>query len=135
MRPNASSSQSNEIGARLNTLSHSATKRLTSSSPLELSVWTKWHQGVKRTITMPKVPTTPGTCFVIMPFRKPFDGYYRDVIAPAIETAGLTAVRADEINKPGVILNQIWKGITEAQICLADLTGRNANVMYEVGLA
>ncbi|MFC2000510.1 hypothetical protein ACFLXE_07155 [Chloroflexota bacterium] len=74
-------------------------------------------------------------CFVIMPFEEPFHRYYQEVFAPAIRKAKLTPLRADEIEKPGVIVDQIWRGIQEAEVLLADLTGRNANVMYELGLA
>lgn len=75
------------------------------------------------------------TCFVIMPFKEPFSSYYHDIFVPVITKAGLDPVRADEISKPGVIVNQIWKGIREAEICIADVTGNNSNVMFEVGLA
>ena len=76
-----------------------------------------------------------GTCFVIMPFGDPFDGYYEEILAPTIRKVELVPIRADEINKPGVIVNQIWHGIKQAELCVADVTGRNANVMYELGLA
>ncbi len=74
-------------------------------------------------------------CFVIAPFGHPFDEYYEKVLTPAIKDAGFLPLRADEINKPGVIVNQIWHGITSASVCLAEVTGRNPNVMYELGLA
>jgi nucleoside 2-deoxyribosyltransferase len=75
------------------------------------------------------------TCFVLMPFRPPFDGYYREVIVPAIEAVGLTPVRADEVRRPGSIMGQIFEGIRSAAVCVADLTGNNPNVMYELGIA
>lgn len=76
-----------------------------------------------------------GTCFVIMPFGDPFDKYYEEILAPTISKVELVPIRADEINKPGVIINQIWRGIKQAKVCVADVTGRNANVMYELGVA
>ncbi len=75
------------------------------------------------------------SCFVIAPFGEPFDAYYQEILRPAIRRAGLDPLRADEINKPGVIVNQIWHGIIDSDVCLADVTGRNANVMYELGIA
>jgi hypothetical protein len=75
------------------------------------------------------------TCFVIMPFGEPFDSYYREIFVPAITKVGLKPIRADEINKPGVIVNQIWKGINEADVCIAEISEQNPNVMYELGLA
>ena len=74
-------------------------------------------------------------CFVISPFGPPFDANYEEVLQPAIRGAGLEPLRADEINQPGVIIHQIWRGINDAAVCLADVTGRNANVMYEIGIA
>ena len=76
------------------------------------------------------------TCFVMMPFADPIGQYYSIVYKPAIEKAGLTPVRADdEIFSTGKIIDQIWKGITSAKILVAELTSRNANVFYELGLA
>jgi len=75
------------------------------------------------------------TCFVIMPFKEPFNGYYRKIFVPAIRKVGLEPVRADAIKKPGVIVSQIWNSIQDAEICIADVTGNNSNVMFEIGLA
>jgi nucleoside 2-deoxyribosyltransferase len=75
------------------------------------------------------------TCFVIMPFEPPIGTYYDSVFKPAIESAGLNSIRADSILTPGVVMRQIWVGIREAAVCLAELTTLNANVMYELGLA
>jgi hypothetical protein len=69
------------------------------------------------------------------PFGAPFDAYYRTIFVGAIKKAGLSPLRADDMSRPGVIVDQIWRGINQARVCLADVTGRNANVMYELGLA
>lgn len=73
--------------------------------------------------------------FVLMPFRDPFDKYYKSIIKPAIEEAGMLALRADEIFGPTEIVNDIWKAINKAEIVVAELTTRNPNVMYELGLS
>src|SRR6185437_2852938 len=76
------------------------------------------------------------TCFVMMPFAEPLGGYYASVYEPAIAKAKLKAVRADnEIFGPGKIIDQIWNGLNSARVLVADLTGRNPNVLYELGLA
>ena len=75
------------------------------------------------------------TCFVLMPFKAPFSSYYREIYVPAIVAAGLVPVQAGEIMKPGAISKQIWNGIHEASVCLAELTRQNPNVMYELGIA
>jgi hypothetical protein len=76
------------------------------------------------------------TCFVMMPFVEPIGGYYKAIYEPAISKAGLKPVRADdEIFATGKIIDQIWAGITAAKVLVAELTGRNPNVFYELGLA
>lgn len=75
------------------------------------------------------------TCFVMMPFGQWMDAYYRDIYVPAIREAGLEAVRADELFSTGSVIEQIWEQISRAKVLLADLTGKNANVFYELGLA
>jgi hypothetical protein len=75
------------------------------------------------------------TCFVMMPFGTWFDKYYQNVYVPAIKDAGLEPVRADELFSTGSVVEQIWEQITKSRVLLADLTGKNANVFYELGLA
>lgn len=76
------------------------------------------------------------TCFVMMPFASPIGDYYAAVYEPAIRKAGLTAVRADaEIFATGKIMEQVWSGIRTAKVLVAELTERNPNVFYELGLA
>jgi hypothetical protein len=75
------------------------------------------------------------TCFVIMPFGPPFDRYFKNIFVPAIEDAGLQAIRADSIFMPSAIMPDIWRFLSEARVLVADLTGRNPNVFYELGLA
>ncbi len=76
------------------------------------------------------------TCFVMMPFAAPLGTYYSLVYEPAITRAGLTPVRADaDIFATGKIMDQVWDGIRAAKILVAELTTRNPNVFYELGLA
>jgi hypothetical protein len=74
-------------------------------------------------------------CFVLMPFGEPFDRIYRSLIQPAILTSGLEAMRADQISYPGAIMEQIRAAIQQSRLCVADLSGRNPNVLYELGIA
>ena len=84
-----------------------------------------------------EVKTVAGdTCFVVMPFAPPQGDYYMKIYEPAIQKAGLTPVRADaEIFGAGKIMDQIWAGINESKVLVAELTTRNPNVFYELGLA
>lgn len=74
-------------------------------------------------------------CFVIMPFGGWFDRYFQEIYKPAIESADLEPVRTDGIYAAGNIIQNIWSLTKKAKIILADLTGRNPNVLYELGLA
>lgn len=76
------------------------------------------------------------SCFVMQPFVAPLGDYYEKIYKPAIEKAGLRAVRADaEIFATGKIMDQVWHGINAAKVLVAELTTRNPNVFYELGLA
>jgi hypothetical protein len=71
----------------------------------------------------------------MMPFGAWFDRYYQDIYAPAIKEAGFEPIRADELFTTGSVVEQIWEQIQKAKVLLADLSGKNANVFYELGLA
>ncbi|MDX6696082.1 MAG: hypothetical protein QOF02_3685 [Blastocatellia bacterium] len=74
-------------------------------------------------------------CFVIMPFSGDFKNIYETAIKTAVEEANLKCVRADEIEGAFVIHKQMIDRIDRAKIIIADLTGQNANVFYELGVA
>src|SRR5262249_55771854 len=75
------------------------------------------------------------TCFVIMPFRPDFDRLYEDLIAPIVTDHHLSPVRADRIYSTRPIIGDIIEGITNATVVIADATGQNPNVNYELGVA
>jgi|SRR5208283_3587171 len=75
------------------------------------------------------------TCFVMMPFGQWNDLYYKEIYIPAIKEAGFEPVRGDEIFSSGSVVEQIWEQVDKAKVLLADLTGKNPNVFYELGLA
>jgi hypothetical protein len=59
---------------------------------------------------------------------------YEEVIIPACTAFGFETVRADMISRSGEIPEQIFRQLRDCQIVIADLTGANPNVMYELGL-
>jgi hypothetical protein len=59
---------------------------------------------------------------------------WEDVFEPACAIFGLKPVRSDRISEPGEIPEQIFTYLRDADVVIADLTGGNANVMYELGL-
>ncbi|HLX00271.1 MAG TPA: hypothetical protein VKR82_16645 [Candidatus Acidoferrales bacterium] len=74
-------------------------------------------------------------CFVISPFGGWNDRYYEEVYKPSVERVGLLPQRADDIYRPSAIVHDIWGYIKNSKVMLADVTGKNANVFYELGLA
>jgi hypothetical protein len=79
---------------------------------------------------------TGQSCFVMQPFAPPLGDYYEKIYKPAIEKAGLRPIRADaDIFGTGNIMDQVWSGISAASVLVAELTTRNPNVFYELGLA
>jgi hypothetical protein len=79
--------------------------------------------------------------FVIMqigakgtPDRKRADDMYNFVISPILLEANLEPYRSDLDPTPGQVNTQMLRRLVEAQIVIADLTGRNPNVFYEFGI-
>jgi len=82
-------------------------------------------------------------CFVLMPFgRKPegggriidFDAVYNEVIAPAVLAAGMEVIRADQEQIGGTIHKPMFERLMLCDYAVADMTGANPNVYYELGI-
>ena len=81
------------------------------------------------------------SCFVIAPIggpetptRRHSDQVLRHIIRPAVSQLDYNPVRADEIAEPGVITSQIMQRVIEDDLVIADLTGLNPNVLYELAV-
>lgn len=81
------------------------------------------------------------TCFIIMPIadhpdyeKGHFKRVYEYLIKPACETAGYQPIRADDSKASHMIMFDILKKIVECDMAICDLTTKNANVFYELGL-
>ena len=74
-------------------------------------------------------------CFVLMPFKPSFDRLYKEKIKPAVEACGFKCLRADDLFSPTPILEDVWIHICKSKVMIADTTGRNPNVFYEIGIA
>lgn len=76
--------------------------------------------------------------FMAVPFSKPYGEFYDEYIAAPVEEAGLEPMRVDRLPasaKRRSIIDRIEEGIARSRFVIADLTGWNPNVIYEVGLA
>jgi hypothetical protein len=71
---------------------------------------------------------------VMMPFSRDFDSVY-EAIRNACKTNNLRCLRADDIWEETTIVQDIFNLIFRAQVIVVDFTGKNANVMYETGIA
>lgn len=78
-------------------------------------------------------PSLPKRIFVVMPFSKEFDDVYILGIREVAEELGLIVERADDVEHTGDILDMVREHIRDADFIVADTTGTNPNVMYEVG--
>lgn len=74
-------------------------------------------------------------CFVLMPFTDTLREIYTEIYKPACERNNLACWRVDELTRPGSITRDIIDGILDADVIIADLTSRNPNVFYELGIA
>jgi hypothetical protein len=73
--------------------------------------------------------------FVLMPFSSDLRHVYEEHIRTFCDRLGLTVARADDFFTVGSIMSDIWHAINHASLIVADCTGRNPNVFYEIGLA
>lgn len=73
--------------------------------------------------------------FVLMPFSASFDDVYRVVVKDAAEETNFLAERLDEQMFAEGMLERIYRQIESADVIIADMTGQNANVFYEIGYA
>jgi hypothetical protein len=80
-------------------------------------------------------------CFIIMPISDP-DGYakghfqhvYEDLVAPACDLAGYKPVRADDVKQTNLIHLDVLQKLIESPMAICDLSSRNPNVLFELGL-
>jgi hypothetical protein len=86
------------------------------------------------------------TCFVVMGFGEKTDFYstpqrvlnldktFRNIIQPAVKSAGYKCVRADQIIHSTYIDKPMYEQLLDAEVAIADLSTSNANAIYELGV-
>lgn len=75
------------------------------------------------------------SCFIIMPLSEPFETYFKKIIKPAVDENNMYSIRGDSLFRSTHIMDDIWQSIKESSLVIAELTGKNPNVYYELGLA
>lgn len=80
-------------------------------------------------------------CFVVTPIgddeseqRRHANMVLKSIIEPVVAELGLTARRADQIDRAGIITQQIFECLAKARVCIADLSFNNPNAFYELGV-
>lgn len=80
------------------------------------------------------LPIEKNRCFILMPFHEDHDMIYGE-IKKTLSQSNFSCNRADEIFGSVPIMGTVLKEILRAHFIIADLTGQNANVFYELGIA
>jgi len=77
------------------------------------------------------------TAFVVMAFASPYLELYEDVIKRVAKEKefNLYPYNVGEVAGPGVIIDDIVRGIATAKLVIAEITPPNVNVFYELGYA
>ncbi len=73
--------------------------------------------------------------FVVMPFAVEHDQLYNEAIKTSLTEEGFSITRADEISNGGAFIGNIFGGIEQSSLVIGVISGKNPNVMYELGYA
>lgn len=81
------------------------------------------------------------TCLVISPVgdagsdaRRRADQVFKHIIEPVVTALGFAAKRVDEMRLPGIITGELLAAVVDSHLVVADLTGYDGNVFYELAI-
>ncbi|MFI5396746.1 MAG: hypothetical protein ACHQ9S_14520 [Candidatus Binatia bacterium] len=72
---------------------------------------------------------------VIMPLTPQWSVEMFTAFASAVKSKGMRVWRSDLVFRDDQVMQTIWEHINKARVIIADCTGRNPNVFYELGIA
>jgi hypothetical protein len=99
------------------------------------SMTSKYSMTVYPQFGTPPISTFHTDIFVVMPFSNQFLPIYTDHIAQIGQDLGFIVRRADDFFTNNHVILDVWSAICSASAIIADCTGRNPNVFYEIGIA
>lgn len=108
--------------------------REAATEAVEQAVKARSEQPRRAARQLPGVEENSRQIFVLMPFREDLAFTY-EIIRMAAEHVGLRVTRSDEMVTAGLITEQISDAIARSGLIIADITGQNPNVLFEVGMA
>ncbi len=85
--------------------------------------------------SLPKPTKGPLDILVLMSFDPKLRPIYDDHILKVTKSLNLDAKRADDFFTTHHVMSDVWDAINAARLVIADCTGRNPNVFYEIGMA
>ena len=81
-----------------------------------------------------KISVQKNKCFVLMQFSKDLDEVY-GIIKEELDSIGFICNRADDIEGSPIILNKILTEMLSSRFIIVELSHKNPNVFYELGIA
>lgn len=79
-------------------------------------------------------------CFVVCPIgaddskeRAQSDSLLKYILEPVLEKFSFEVIRADKINSPSIITDDILNHLNESELVICDMSSHNPNVFYELG--
>jgi len=93
--------------------------------------------GPERLYPAPKQLSVAGKirCFIVMPFSLDWSDAVHQTLSSACKSLAVQPIRGDDMFTPTDILVDIWQSINSADFVIADISGKNPNVLYELGIA
>jgi len=113
-------------------------EELAAALRLSLSQLSKYSENsvvCEPTFGLPAKPPVEAQVFVLMPFTSEMQPVYEDHIKGVVTRLGSTVARADDFFTANSIVSDIGNAINACRVIVADCTGRNPNVFYEIGMA
>ncbi|MGC9950391.1 MAG: hypothetical protein ABSF64_28840 [Bryobacteraceae bacterium] len=97
---------------------------------------TRLMESQQATEKAPQLASQHPKCFIIMPFGiQDLEDLYSEFIVPVLDDCKLECARGDDIFGSNVVMEDVKAAIATADLVIADLSGQNPNVFYEVGIA